>query len=118
SSATQVTVQNPAGVRELHAVSVYSGNVDGSASQNHEQGQAAVTVDRPGTHVSLFLGSYEPVVWYVSATSGTIIEKVILGGYYRQRVEGLGAGVQVINRFFDEGQGTSDYIWMGTSLAE
>jgi hypothetical protein len=41
---------------------------------------------------------------------------VILGGYYRQEIDGLGAEVPVIRRYYDEGQGSSEYLYPGTTL--
>ncbi len=82
--------------RELHVVSFYSGTgSDGGPSHANEQGQAAVIVNRPGKHVTLFLSSYEPVLWNVTAQPGTIIDRVILGGFYPQAVVGIGPQIAV-----------------------
>jgi hypothetical protein len=88
SAPVKITVQPLAEDRELHVVGVYSGMSDGSSSRNHERGDAAVVVDRPGKHVTLVLSSYEPVLWHLTVADTTIIDQLILGGYYEQTVEG------------------------------
>jgi len=75
-----------------------------------------VTVNRPGKRVILFLSSYEPVRWHVTVGNATIVEKVILGGYYRQEIDGIGLTVEIIDAFYDEGHGTSNYLWPGTTI--
>ncbi len=120
SAPVTITVQQtqpPTGEREVHGIGVYSGNYNGSSSPNHEQGVANVIVDRPGKRVTLFLSAYEPVIWHVSATANTTIEKVILAGYYQQVVDGLAPGVPVLTRFYYNDSGVSgDYFWTGYSI--
>jgi hypothetical protein len=119
SAPVRISVQQtqpPPAQHELHAIGVYSGNYNGGSSPHHEQGQASILVNRPGTGVTLFLSAYEPVLWHIAATNGTLIEKVILGGYYRQAIDGLPAGVPVVTRYYDEGAGSSDYLWSGYSI--
>jgi hypothetical protein len=77
--------------RELHVVGIYSGTVDGGTSRNHEEGRTALVVDRPGKLVTLFLSAYEPVRWSITASAGTVIEKVYVSGYYPPTVEGVNA---------------------------
>jgi len=99
---------------ELHLVGLYSGNSNGSSSTNHEEGVASVLVDRPGRRVTLLLSSYEPVLWSVTATNGTLIEKVILGGYLPQRVRGLDPNVEVVAAWRQDSG--DDFIWIGYQL--
>jgi hypothetical protein len=82
----------PPGDRELHVVGIYTGAAPGGGvSLNNEQGDAAVRVNRPGKRVTLVLSAYEPVVWHLTAGDATVVDRIILGGYYRQRVEGVGS---------------------------
>ena len=55
-----------------------------------------VTLDRPDKLVTLFLSAYEPVKWSITASQGTVIEKVYVSGYYPATLEGLGPGTQII----------------------
>jgi len=116
SSPVNITVRrSPPGDRELHVVGIYSGTVsDGGPSRHNERGDASVTVNRPGKSVTLFLSSYEPVLWHVTAGEGTVLEKVILSGAYRQELTGVGPGVETI--FISPEQGTPDYIFVGYTL--
>lgn len=105
----------PATGRELHVVGVYSGAVaGGNPSPNHERGDTAVTVDRPGVKVTLLLSAYEPVLWHVTTTLGTVLERVILGGHYAQDVEGLPAGVEVIHAI--PGGDVHEVLYIGYSI--
>ncbi|HEY5909559.1 MAG TPA: PA14 domain-containing protein, partial [Verrucomicrobiae bacterium] len=115
SPPVHVTAQAPPpGGRELHVVSVYSGKYGGGPSPNHEEGLAAVVVNRPGQKVTLCLCAYEPVLWLVTPTNGTVIERVVLSGYYIQRLQGLGPEVEILRYGFGENPG--NYIWPGESL--
>ena len=114
SAPIRITVHSaPAGDRELHTVGLYSGLSEGSSSRNHETGVATVHVDRPGKHVTLFLSSYEPVLWHVSASENTTIEKVYLSGYYRQSITGLPEGVPVIRSSYEEGH---SFLYIGHDI--
>ena len=73
-------------------------------------------MDRPGKSVTLFLSAYEPVLWHVRATSNTVIEKVILGGYYQQSVDGIAASVSVLRRAYYDTPGSSGYLYIGYSM--
>ncbi len=81
------------GPRELHVVSIYEGLTE-TAGQIHGP-KAFVSVSRPGKSVTLVLTSYSPVTWEVSPTTGTTIEKVILGGHGARAVKGLAPKVPV-----------------------
>ena len=48
---------------------------------------ATVFVDHPGLPVTLVLTAYEPTLWKIRVAPGSTIERVILSGYHRQRVE-------------------------------
>jgi hypothetical protein len=102
----------PPSEHELHVIGIYAGFGTGG---NHEEGQASVQVNRPGAGVTLILGSYEPTLWTVSLAAGTI-EKVILAGYYQQRVQGLPPGVEVVPAYHVPG-GTNQVSMSATRLS-
>jgi len=105
----------PPGDRELHVVGVYTGTAPGGGvSHNNEQGDAAVIVNRPGKRVTLVLSAYEPVVWHLTVGNATVVDRIILGGYYRQRVEGVGSEVEIIDATFPNNPG--NYLYVGYSL--
>jgi hypothetical protein len=116
SAPVNITVigTTPTNVAELHVVAIYSGNVNGTSSPNHETGDSAVTVNRPGQHVILVLSAYEPTRWHVSVTDGTIIDSVLLLGYYDQSVDGLPPGTEVIELTAESN--SSQYFYFSTSM--
>jgi hypothetical protein len=79
----------PATERELHVVGVYEG-VAAKEAGPHATGVADVRLTRRGAPVILALSSYEPVVWRITLDPGVELERVVVAGYYRQRVEGIG----------------------------
>jgi hypothetical protein len=99
--------------RELHVIGVYQG-VDGfSSGTTHLEGKVSVTVNRPEKKVTLFLSSYEPVLWKVVAAEGTTLEKVFVSGYHAQRVEGVDAAVPVVIMSYETG---TSYILTGGTI--
>jgi probable HAF family extracellular repeat protein len=99
STPIRITLEGepPVGPQELHVVGVYSGAAaDGGPVHNHEVGDAAVTVNRPGQRVSLFLLSYEPTHWHVTAEAGTVLERIFVSAYYSSTVEGTPPGAQLV----------------------
>lgn len=83
---------------ELHVVGVYEGRpADGARRgfDDHPAGAASVEVGPTDRPVVLVLCAYEPVKWSVKVAGGATIHKVILSGYYDQRVEGVPAGVPI-----------------------
>lgn len=110
--ATWATPQPPTPESELHVVCVYSGRTaEGGASRDHEPGEVSVRVDRPGRVVTLLLCSYEPAMWQVFTTPDTLVERVILQGYYEQSVLGLPPEVEILSRWHQDGPGP--YFWIG-----
>jgi alpha-tubulin suppressor-like RCC1 family protein len=103
----------PPGTRELHVVGVHAG---AGTTSTYQRGDASLWVDRPQKRVILFLSSYSPVRWYINVSVGTVLERVILGGYYRQTVEGVGPETEVIPAWFVSG--ARSYIFIGSSLEE
>ncbi|HMJ91240.1 MAG TPA: Ig-like domain-containing protein [Candidatus Acidoferrum sp.] len=100
--------------RELHVIGIYSGVVaDGGSSHNHEQGQASVTVNRPGQRVTLFLSSYEPVLWHITVGNATVLDRIILGGYYAQTVDGVGPETEIIPAY---APGNAPVLFIGTTI--
>lgn len=63
---------------EVHLVSIYEGG-EQTGDQIHGP-RARVHVDRPGKQVTLVLTSYSGATWHVTASEGTQIHEVILGG--------------------------------------
>jgi hypothetical protein len=116
SASVNITVSSsepppPPSEHELHVIGIYEGSGTGS---NHEEGSASVQVNRPGAGVTLVLGAYEPTLWTVSLAAGTI-EKVILAGYYEQRVQGLPEGVEVVPAHYVPG-GTNRVLYIGYTI--
>lgn len=118
SAPVSVTVIGPPpptnSAAELHVVAIYSGLVNGTSSANHETGDALVRVDRPGSHVILVLSAYEPTRWHVEVMPDTIIDSVLLLGYYDQSVDGLLAGTPVIEQTAESG--SSHYFYISPSI--
>jgi hypothetical protein len=118
SSATVSIEDNDAdsGDRELHAVGIYSGITSaGTTSHNNERGDAAVVVRRPGRRVTLVLSSYEPVLWHVTVESNTVLERIILGGFYPQTVTGVPSDVEQIPSYLTAGS-PGNYLYLGTDI--
>jgi len=89
--------------RELHAIGVYQGVGGYSSGTTHLEGTVSVTVNRPAKVVTLFLNSYEPVLWKVTVADGTTLEKVFVSGYHTQRIEGVDAAVPVVILSYETG---------------
>lgn len=75
---------------ELHLVSIYGTEMKRDADGMLSHGRAKVTVDRPGEEVALVLAAHEPVFWEVTATPGTTVVHVAVGG-----VGGPESGVRI-----------------------
>ncbi|MGI8604465.1 MAG: hypothetical protein ACR2OZ_15945 [Verrucomicrobiales bacterium] len=101
------------GEKELHVVGIYQGA--GHITGENNQGTATIQVNRSGKSVTLFLSSYDPVLWRVTAGEGTQIERVFLDGYYDQEVVGLPAGTPVSESTYEGGR---PYLSVGYSLDE
>jgi hypothetical protein len=105
SAPVNITVrEQPTGDRELHAVGIHNGRT-AAGTITQQDGHAAVLVNRPGQHVTLFLSAYWPVHWHITFGNATVIEKVILGGYEAQTVDGIDASVPVQRLY-----GSSQYL--------
>ena len=63
---------------ELHAVGVYE------AHDGQKNAVIPISVDRPGKGVTLLLGSYDPLVWDITAPDGTRIVRIVIAGYEPQ----------------------------------
>ncbi|ROR97883.1 putative secreted protein [Sinobacterium caligoides] len=109
SSATTVTINDPAGPPsyhtnssssgpELHIVSVYETRSDHSFG-DHPQGTANVHIVNGGSApITLVLSSYEPTLWNFSIDSGVVIDQVILNGYHDQEAQGIDSGL-IVNKY-------------------
>jgi hypothetical protein len=71
--------------RELHIVGIYQG-IERTDGRIHGP-EANVTLDRPGTSVTLMLGSYGAVRWKLHLTPGTVLERVVVYGGRAARSE-------------------------------
>lgn len=70
---------------ELHMVGIYEPQKRRNPDNSLEQDRVKVRVDRPGEYVSLVLSSHDSVVWDITATPGTIILRIAVGGYEAKR---------------------------------
>jgi hypothetical protein len=104
SSATVPAADDPpdGAFRELHVVGLYEG-VERTGNELHG-GRAVVTVNRPGSKVTLALVSYDSITWDVKVTPDTTLEKVILGGYYKQALKVKPPKAEVVEAWRDEGR--------------
>ena len=97
---------------EVHVVGIYES--DGSNSTSPRAGRVAVKIDRPGKRVALILGSYEPEVWALTVTPGTILEKVYASGYYHQSITVSGATPLVGESCYEDANGP--YLYYGYNI--
>jgi hypothetical protein len=84
-------------VHALHAVVVYEGTAIRPDPHPIDTPQGIIHIKVEHTHgpITLFLMSYDPVDWRVSATDDAHIESVILRGYSRQTIQGLSKTVPI-----------------------
>lgn len=74
---------------ELHIVGIYEPQTDRQSDGSVGRGQVAVHIDRPGRTVALVLGAYDPVRWAVTASPGTDVARIIIGGYESAQSEAI-----------------------------
>lgn len=70
-----------------------------------------VFVNSPKKPVVLILGAYEPSIWSVRVSEGTVIKKVILWGYNGQEVMGISKSIPVEKHVYIDGK-SSDYFYI------
>lgn len=89
----------------IYAGGAYSGKeTDYQIDQSgHTATQFEVVVNSPNIPVALLLGAYEPSVWNIKWTSGTVILGVLVTGYHAQRVSGIADNMPVVNSSYQEG---------------
>lgn len=76
---------------ELHGVSIGRGGLPAGErrlARDKRAGSARVVVDHPGTNIVLFLGAGKRTVWHLTVREETVLERIIVGGYYHQEVMG------------------------------
>ena len=97
----------------LFAGGAYSGSkLDFQIDQSgHEATRFDVFVNEPGKKVVLALGAYEPSVWSIRWSVGTVLAGVFVSGYHRQAVVGLGSEVPVLNASYDN-RSTCGYFYL------
>lgn len=89
----------------IYAGGAYSGReTDYQIDQSgHTATQFEVVINSPDIPVALLLGAYEPSVWNIKWTSGTVILGILVTGYHAQRVSGIADNVPVVNSSYQEG---------------
>jgi hypothetical protein len=90
---------------QLHVIGIYE-SVD-TDTEEREEGTVNVKVTRPGSSV-LLLSAYERTHWNVEVAPGAVVERIVLSGYYAQRVtapEGAKVESYAVN--------ASDSDWLG-----
>ncbi len=77
------------GNKELHLIAAYeatSPQDNGNSSKN----AIAVKVQRQNKPIILALSAYAPINWNVTIEPGAVIEKIIISGYEKQTISGVG----------------------------
>jgi hypothetical protein len=98
---------------ELHLLGVYESHSNHSGN-THPEGAVTVDVTRSAPLI-LALSSYEPVHWTVRPVAGAKIERIILNGYYPQRVTAP-EGIHVENHSgVGKWLGAYAYAWPSSS---
>jgi len=88
ANAIQTTIrEREQAASGLHVIGVYEGSGD------NRPGRVDVLIKKGDVPITLVLCAYEPVEWHVKVEDGTVITKVILSGYHKQRVIGVEAPV-------------------------
>ena len=54
-------------------------------------------INSPNHPVVLLVGAYEPAIWTLHITPGTVIDTVVIGGFYRQVITGLPKKTKMID---------------------
>jgi hypothetical protein len=78
-----------AGDLDVHAISVYEGNLPSGESrgfQQHPEGVIEIRLGKTARPAMLLLSSYEPNEWRVTLEPGANLEKVLAFGHHTQRV--------------------------------
>ncbi|VXD18263.1 conserved hypothetical protein [Planktothrix serta PCC 8927] len=102
--------------KELHLIGVYEAHPNHSGN-DHSSGTISVEINRQNQPIILALSAYEPVTWEVNVKPGVILEKIILNGYYDQKIIGV-SGIP-IEEYSQEGTnrvlGNFPYQWNSVS---
>ena len=77
----------------------------------HEGTQIDVAVNSPKKPVVLMLGAYEPTIWNIGWSEGTNILAVLVSGYHRQVVSGLGKQTPLLISTYDN-RGPCNYFYV------
>lgn len=78
-----------AGDLDVHAISVYEGNLlngEQRGFQQHPEGVVEIRLGKTGSPAMLLLSSYEPNEWRITLEPGANLGKVLAYGHYPQRV--------------------------------
>ncbi|MBK9447239.1 MAG: hypothetical protein IPO00_14865 [Betaproteobacteria bacterium] len=83
------TAPYAAGDLDVHAISVYEGNLlngEQRGFQQHPEGVVEIRLGKTGSPAMLLLSSYEPNEWRITLEPGANLGKVLAYGHYPQRV--------------------------------
>lgn len=75
----------------------------------HEATLFKVAVNSPKDPMILVLSAYEPSIWHIGWTKGTVITAVLVSGYHTQKISGLPKNVPVLNSTY-ENKGACRYF--------
>jgi len=97
----------------IYAGGAYSGKkINFQIDQSgHQATQFEVIVNSPDKPVALILGAYEPSIWNIAWTQGTLITAVVATGYHRQAVSGLPNDTPILISSYDNG-GPCGYLYI------
>ncbi len=77
----------------------------------HDATQMDVIVNVTDRPVALVLGAYEPTIWNIRRTPGTVIHSVVVGGYHNPAVLGLGKEIPVLMTSHDMKSACKDFYF-------
>ena len=109
----RISGQGLRNVYPLYAAGAYSGRrldfqIDTSG---HSASQIDVVVNNK-TPVVLMLGAYEPTIWNISWTEGTLIKAVLLGGYHKHVIMGVGDNTPVLLSTAEQSKSKCGYFYV------
>jgi hypothetical protein len=94
---------------ELHLIGVYEASSDHNNNYN-PTGKIQVKIAKGKEPIIVALSAHEPVEWQIINESNTPIEKIVLNGYYDQKVTGISQKVPIIEfSHYDTGTTLGDF---------
>ena len=100
----------------IYAGGAYSGRKLGYQidQSGHEATVFDVFVHNPGRNVVLALGAYEPSVWNIRWSPGTVVAAVLVSGYHRQAIAGVDDNVPKLESSYDN-RGACGYFYFDSA---